>query len=196
MARREKPSKEELQARAAEKRARVKGLVEQALADLTDPATWERFLAGGMHTKMNGEPYSLRNQMLIAWQAPDATDVSGFGQWLGRGRAVNAGETGVLIFGPRKVIGTKGADGKVEDRKPEAGEEGVQRMGGVVIDTVFDISQTRPLDGKDFKPKPAAGVRDLDAIREAIQQISPEHADAILAAMDEATDEELEDANA
>jgi hypothetical protein len=194
MARKQQISKEEAQAKAAEKRARAKGLIEEALTELTDPGTWERFLASGLLVKMDGEPYSMRNQMLIHWQMPEATDVSGFTQWITRGRVVCKGETGILIYGPRKMIGTKGADGKVEDRKPEAGEEKVMRMGGVVIDSVFDISQTKPLEGKEFKAKPAGQARDLDAIREAIQQIDPEHADAILEAMDAAAEGVLEDA--
>ena len=49
--------------------------------------------------------YSLGNQLLIAFQRPDATRVAGFHSWLKLGRHVLKGEKGIAIMVPhiRKV---------------------------------------------------------------------------------------------
>lgn len=76
--------------------------------------------------------YSLRNQMLIYMQRPDATAVAGFHAWKKRGRVVRKGERGIKILAPAKYTKKK-ADGSE-----------VERMAFRTV-VVFDISQTDPL---------------------------------------------------
>jgi hypothetical protein len=47
--------------------------------------------------------YSLGNQLLIAWQRPDASHVAGFNTWKSVGRFVRNGEKGITILAPMKL---------------------------------------------------------------------------------------------
>lgn len=78
--------------------------------------------------------YSIRNQMLIFMQNPNATGVAGYRAWQAEGRQVKKGERGIMIFGPskRKVI--------EENKGGEQVEKTISMPPPVV--TVFDISQT------------------------------------------------------
>jgi N-terminal domain of anti-restriction factor ArdC len=79
--------------------------------------------------------YSDRNATLIAMQNPAATDVSGYRQWIARGRRVARGETGIKILAPAGT-GTVKAD-------VEGGEDVERRFFRMA--TVFDIAQTLTL---------------------------------------------------
>ncbi len=176
-------SPEEAKARADAKRAKADELITGALDQLTDPAAWARYLARGESLAR----YSIRNQLLIGMQCPEASDVAGYVEWQDRGRQVRKGETGILIFAPvtrRAPI----EGGIVLDRKAEPGEESVTQMRGVKITSVFDISQTDPIDSKPFKPAKGSTPKDIDEIREVIAAIVGEHADAILDALDSAAE--------
>ena len=74
--------------------------------------------------------YSLGNQLLIAFQRPDATYVAGFHAWLKLGRHVLKGEKGIAIMVPhvRKAQNDNGED-----------ERRVTSFG---TGHVFDVSQT------------------------------------------------------
>ena len=74
--------------------------------------------------------YSLGNQLLIAFQRPDATHVAGFHSWLKLGRHVLKGEKGIAIMVPhvRKV------------RNEEDDEK--RQVTGFGTGYVFDVSQT------------------------------------------------------
>lgn len=82
--------------------AQAKKLIDNALADLIEALEKGRSdallaylaLAGRFHK------YSLRNQMLIYSQDPDATRVAGFHTWKNLGRRVRKGEHGLLIIVP------------------------------------------------------------------------------------------------
>ena len=82
--------------------AKAKQLVDKALADLIEAleqgrsATLLDYLAftGRFHR------YSLRNQLLIYSQDPEATQVAGFRTWRSLGRYVRKGEHGLLIIVP------------------------------------------------------------------------------------------------
>lgn len=174
-------SKEEAKARADAKRQKADELIAGALDQLTDPGTWVQWLARGESLAR----YSVRNQLLIGMQCPHASDVAGYVEWQDRGRQVRKGETGLLIFAPltrRAVM----EDGKVLDRKPEPGEETVTQMRGVRITSVFDISQTDPVEGKPFKAAKGSAPKDIDEIRSVIAAIAGEHADAVLDALEQA----------
>lgn len=81
--------------------------------------------------------YSVRNQMLVMMQRPNATQVMGYRAWQGEGRQVRKGEKGIMIFGPaRKRTITEEKNGKEVERSIS--------MPPPVV-TVFDISQTEEL---------------------------------------------------
>jgi hypothetical protein len=178
-----KLSPEEAKAHAEAKRAKADALIAGALDQLTDPDMWAEYLARGESLAR----YSIRNQLLIGMQCPEATDVAGYLEWQRRGRQVRRGETGILIFAPvtrRAVM----EDGKALDRKPEPGEQTVTQMRGVKVASVFDISKTDPIEGREFKPAKGAEPKDLDQVREVIATLAGEHAEAILDALDQAAE--------
>lgn len=82
--------------------------------------------------------YSIRNQMLIFMQNPNATGVAGYRAWQDQGRQVKKGERGIMIFGPAKKR-------VIEEEKNGKTEERTISMPPPVV-TVFDISQTEPLE--------------------------------------------------
>ena len=82
--------------------------------------------------------YSIRNQMLIFMQNPNATGVAGYRAWQDQGRQVRKGERGIMIFGPAKKRTI------TEERNGEEVERSVSMPPPVV--TVFDISQTDPIE--------------------------------------------------
>lgn len=78
--------------------------------------------------------YSDRNATLIAMQDPQATDVSGYKQWIARGRRVARGQVGIKILAPAGTGTVKGEDGEPDT------ERRFFRMA-----TVFDVAQTLTL---------------------------------------------------
>jgi N-terminal domain of anti-restriction factor ArdC len=84
--------------------------------------------------------YSLGNQILIAFQRPDATYVAGFQSWKEKGRSVKKGETGIIILAP--MIGKRKpeeGDDKPQNRDRDEDESVVFGFRGVYV---FDVSQT------------------------------------------------------
>src|ERR687884_23194 len=67
-----------------------------AVEQLRSSDRWQRWLT----TRRHFHSYSLRNQLLIAMQNPDATRVAGFKAWLAMGYCVRRGETALRIFAP------------------------------------------------------------------------------------------------
>lgn len=84
-----------------------------------------------------GAPLSGRNAMMVAMQAPGATMVAGFRQWLAMGRAVRRGETACYIWAPTRG---RSADADAGDG------DGEVRAGGFILVPVFDIGQTDAAD--------------------------------------------------
>ncbi len=74
----------------AARRERDRELTQQAVAQLRSSAGWRRWLTVRARTGLRR--YSLRNQLLIALQDPDATRVAGFRAWLALGYCVRRGE--------------------------------------------------------------------------------------------------------
>jgi len=116
-------------------------LIDQ-VQQLADSDRWQQFLsfARSFHT------YSLNNLLLILTQKPDATMVAGYRQWQTKGRQVRTGETGIKIFGysQKKTTSTD------EDTTNETKERVVRYF---PVLSVFDISQTDPLDGTTPTPE-------------------------------------------
>jgi antirestriction protein ArdC len=79
-----------------QRRAADRAFVQQAVDALRSSEGWQRWLT----TRRHFHVYSLRNQLLIAMQKPDATRVAGFRAWLALGYCVRRGETALRIFAP------------------------------------------------------------------------------------------------
>ncbi len=79
-----------------------------------------------------GRALSPFNSCLILYQNPTASMVGGFRQWINAGRAVRKGERGLMIWIPTAAK----REGELDD------SEDVRFLMG----TVFDISQTDPLE--------------------------------------------------
>lgn len=84
---------------------------------------------------IEGHALSAFNMCLLMMQNPTATVVGGFRQWKKAGRSVTKGEHGAGIWCP---IGTKSTDANGETHT-EMDEK------KFVFGTVFDISQTQPI---------------------------------------------------
>ncbi len=132
MARRIKNTKspEERRAEAEALQASIAEQVEQ----LRQSEAWTRFLdfAQVFHR------YSINNLLLILSQRPDATRVAGYRTWQSVGRQVTKGQRGIRIFGGRDVV--------TREEDERTGEETEHRTRRFFPVSVFDISQTEPID--------------------------------------------------
>lgn len=122
-----------------QRRAEAEALHEQIgeqIEALRDTAAWQRFLdfSRAFHQ------YSLGNLLLILAQSPEATQVAGYRTWQKLGHQVRKGERGIRIFGGREVRET------VEDENTGEGKE--QRRVRFFPVSVFDVSQTDPIEGE------------------------------------------------
>jgi antirestriction protein ArdC len=110
------------QAKASEQRERV----ERAVRELLTSDGWRRWA----ETRATFHNYSMGNCMLIASQAPDATQVAGFRSWQSLGRQVRKGERAIAIMAPMSV----------KRENVETGE--VERVPFFRSVSVFDVAQT------------------------------------------------------
>jgi hypothetical protein len=83
-------------AERVQRRAADRQFVQQAVEQLRTSDGWQRWVA----TRRHFHTYSLRNQLLLAMQNPDATRVAGFKAWLALGYCVRRGEKALRIFAP------------------------------------------------------------------------------------------------
>jgi antirestriction protein ArdC len=119
-----------------EKRAVERELAAKAIEELRSSEGFQRWLfaRGRFHR------YSLGNQLLIAFQCPEATHVTGFRRWLELGYAVRKGERGIRIWAPcppsKEKIRKWKEEGANPDDKPRTYFRHV---------SVFDRSQVDPL---------------------------------------------------
>lgn len=128
---------------AADRQAQAKELqasiVEQVEA-MRDSDQWREFLdfAQAFHA------YSFNNVMLILSQNPHATQVAGFRKWQELGRQVRKGEKSLKIFGfrQRRVK----ADEADESEDAETNDKGEKVITYFPVLSVFDVSQTDPID--------------------------------------------------
>ncbi|QSE87891.1 DUF1738 domain-containing protein (plasmid) [Rhodococcus pseudokoreensis] len=110
---------------------------------LTDSEQWVAYLtaAAAFHS------YSFKNVLLIMAQLPYATQVAGFRKWQEQGRQVRKGEKSIRIFG----YSTR----TVTETDPDTGEETKRKVPTYPVLSVFDISQTDPIEGHP-QPEPIA----------------------------------------
>lgn len=109
----------------------------------------------------NNPNYSYRNALLILQQCPGATKIRGFKGWLKVGRCVRAGEEGIRInayFDKEPKEEPQHFPIPQDKHQSEPEENRYRRI------SVFDISQTSPLEGQAEFPEPeepATAVSDL-----------------------------------
>lgn len=136
--------------------------ISEQVEKLRDTQAWEDML----HFMRPMRNYSLNNLVLIWSQFPDATHVAGYGKWRKEfGRQVTKGQRGIKIIGGRKA--------KVTETNPDTGEEEEKDAVRFFPCTVFDISQTEPVEGEAREiPEPAQKLTgdDPEGITEAVGQ--------------------------
>ena len=136
---------------ANEKKSLVYEQTQTALKELDEAlrAGKSQALATYLAVLSRFHKYSMRNIMLIAAQAPDATLVAGFNAWKKLGRTVMKGEKGIRIMAPisyrRRKSDAEQPEAKDDDESPRP------VLAGFKVVSVFDISQT---EGKTL-PEPA-----------------------------------------
>ncbi|EKT79741.1 hypothetical protein WSS_A26000 [Rhodococcus opacus M213] len=110
---------------------------------LTDTEQWAAYLAAAaaFHS------YSFNNVLLIMAQLPHASQVAGFRKWQEQGRQVRKGEKAIRIFGYSSRT--------VTETDPATGEENKRKVPTYPVLSVFDISQTDPIEGHP-QPEPIA----------------------------------------
>lgn len=135
--------------RQAEAKALHDQLATQVEA-LAASGEWQRFLdyAASFHS------YSLNNLLLIIAQCPHASQVAGFRAWQEKGRQVRKGEKAIKIFG----YSTK----KITEKNEQTGEEEEKKITRFPILSVFDISQTDPIEGAQTPAHPARRLEGAD----------------------------------
>jgi antirestriction protein ArdC len=127
---------EERAAYRANKRSEQREQMESAARELLTSDGWQRWA----QTRASFHKYSMGNTMLIALQAPDASQVAGFRKWQELGRQVRKGERSIKIMAPMSV----------KDRDAVGEETGEVRTFFRSV-SVFDVAQT---DGEDLPEAP------------------------------------------
>lgn len=115
--------------------------------------SWSQFLkfAQAFHR------YSVNNMMLILAQKPEATQVASYTTWQKLGRQVRAGEGGPNAI---RIFGGSDAYKTIEDE--ETGEEKRIHYVKYFPTSVFDISQTDPIEGAAPAPELAKPLEGED----------------------------------
>lgn len=143
---RTRKSPEQRQAEAKELHGKLAAQVEA----LAESGEWQRFLdyAASFHN------YSINNLLLIIAQCPHASQVAGFRAWQEKGRQVRKGEKAIKIFGYSSK--------KVTEKNKETGEDEEKKITIFPTLSVFDISQTDPIEGAETPAHPARRLEGTD----------------------------------
>ena len=117
---------------------------------LASSGQWQKFLdyAASFHS------YSINNVLLIATQCPHASQVAGFRAWQEKGRQVRKGEKAIKIFGYSSK--------KITEKNDQTGEEEEKKITIYPTLSVFDISQTDPIEGAETYSHPARRLEGAD----------------------------------
>ena len=122
----------EQQAKSDARRARFSELAKSIGAMSQDQRlTLAASMAGAV--TVEGRALSVHNACLLAVQAPSATLVGGFQQWIKAGRVVRKGEHGLMIWAPVR---------QKDDASRQPGELSSKDRQGFIMVTVFDVAQT------------------------------------------------------
>lgn len=129
----------------------------QQIADMPQEKRDELVNKIGAVVSCTGRPLSGANTMLLFLQNPRVSVIGGFRQWQDAGRAVRKGEKGLSIWVPKTYEGTTepAPSGVLCLPAPGAGsfpEAGATastdgNRSRFILGTVFDISQTDPIEG-------------------------------------------------
>ena len=146
--------------------------IETGVKELRNSGTWQRYLdfMGRFHQ------YSWNNILLMLMQSNgNSSLVAGFRQWQTRGRVVRKGEHGMKIFG----FSTRTV--KDEDGNPQLDENGdpIQKVWYPIL-TVFDVSQTDPIDKEtdpieQMKPSELEGADALGLVGRMTAWLESKH---------------------
>ena len=146
--------------------------IETGVKELRNSGTWQRYLdfMGRFHQ------YSWNNILLMLMQSNgNSSMVAGFRQWQTRGRVVRKGEHGMKIFG----FSTRTV--KDEDGNPQLDENGdpIQKVWYPIL-TVFDVSQTDPIDKESdpieqMKPSELEGADALGLVGRMTAWLESKH---------------------
>ena len=127
------------QAAAKERRTKFSELCQMVAAmSEADRAT---LAARIMVTTIEGHALSLHNACLVAYQRENVTLVGGFHQWKQQGRTVRKGEHGLMIWCPTA--------GPREKEQTSESKDSPAAHPGFIMGTIFDISQTEPLQAQE-----------------------------------------------
>ncbi|MGO8906754.1 MAG: ArdC family protein [Solirubrobacteraceae bacterium] len=130
-------------AERAERRQADRERLERAARALLSSDGWHRWVR--VRSTNGLSRYSFGNQLLIAMQRPDATYIAGFRAFLELNRCVRKGERAIRILAPMSL-----RDRDKEAAKRKGGDDREQSKRTVFrAVSVFDVSQTDPLPGKD-----------------------------------------------
>lgn len=138
---------------AEQRQAEMNELHEQIatkVEELRDTEQWKTFLRWAAAFRS----YSFSNVVLIWSQMPEATHVAGFQAWKKLGRQVTKGQRGIRILGGRRFTTTEEDD--------ETGEENTRSGVRFFPCSVFDISQTEPMEGYEEPEDIAAPLTGAD----------------------------------
>jgi hypothetical protein len=133
-------------AERAQRRQADRDRLEQAARALLSSEGWQRWVR--VRSTNGLARYSFGNQLLIAVQRPDATYVAGFRAFLELNRCVCKGERAIRILAPMSVR-TSGSETQPSGAEAD-GEQSRRTVFRAV--SVFDVSQTDPLPGKEPLP--------------------------------------------
>jgi hypothetical protein len=130
-----------------ERRAAERERVDAACRALLCSQGWQQWV----RARSIFHSYSLRNQLLISLQAPEATRVAGFHAWRRLGRQVRKGEKSIRILAPLRAA----KHARASDHEPTpTREHNPQRYAsehkpvlGYRSVGVFDLTQTDPILG-------------------------------------------------
>ena len=128
----------EQKARAEERRQALRELWEKigAMSEAERAAFTEKV---GTVVTCEGHPLSVGNTILLAYQADNVTVVGGYQQWKQQGRQVMKGQRSLGIWIPKNK-----ANGEGQEPAPAIQTEKPLYF---IFGSVFDISQTEPIQG-------------------------------------------------
>jgi hypothetical protein len=161
------------EAEREERRHADRQRVERAVRALLTSEGWQQWVR--VRSTNGLARYSFGNQLLIAMQRPDATYVAGFRAFLALDRCVRKGERAIRILAPMAVRIRDERPGREESEPREEKDEKPETLTVFRGVSVFDVSQTDPLPGREPVP--------LEPPREPITGSSHRHLLASLQAL-------------
>jgi len=121
----------EQKARAEERRQALRDLW-QKIGEMSEEQRAQFAERVGSVVTCEGHPLSINNTILLAYQADNITVVGGFQQWKKAGRQVTKGQRALGIWIPKHD-------------KQEGEQEQTDKPSFFIFGSVFDISQTEPI---------------------------------------------------